>query len=72
VVLEDYAIVKEVLADEVWVDRYYNDWMAQRSFGKILGRTLTVGAAKPLFPCPVALSQLNSWFNYFGLLPIRK
>lgn len=37
VVIEDYETIRELLCNDVWVERFYDDWIAERAFGKKLG-----------------------------------
>jgi len=41
VILEDYQILKDISASEIWVDRYFDEWIGRRSLGKHLGSQAT-------------------------------
>lgn len=38
VVVQDLALAKEVLSSDVWVDRVFDEYIGERSWGKSLGR----------------------------------
>ena len=64
VVLEDYSSIKEVLNNDIWVDRYFDDFLAQRSFGKALGNVINfifVGFITLLFIVKLCRRPDHQW-----------
>lgn len=37
VIVQDLTLIKEVLCSDIWVDRFYDGMIAERSYGKVLG-----------------------------------
>lgn len=47
VIVEDYALIREVLLSDNWLDRFEVEWIKeQRSFGKNLGKMLKVSFSR--------------------------
>jgi len=49
VVLEEYQTVKEVLNSEIWIDRYFDEFLSLRSFGRELGEYTISNSFKSIY-----------------------